>query len=260
MKPELFMRKEKDALDLFAAFLNVGSMQATRSNFAKLRKALDKAEKRVVKEVRMKRMDGVSVGVHPYFRKRGSYDGEKMVVALRVSFTPEGMEHYGDVAKFARRLGFKEASMNVMARGTNNRGRIEELDHHRPVSHSDMSEVAGKKRRADMDFAKELLETARALLAGTDRIRVHGGRQAVSAVFDEEPDLDDVLYEYERGIRSELRRRGPYEVEASWRGRPKVDRRAGSVVLDGAVDYEVFVEVLSPSDIERVVAAEVRQG
>ena len=96
MKPELFMRKEKDAIDVFAAFMNVNSMQATESNFAGLRKEVDRAEKRIMKEVRMKKMNGVSVGRHPYFQKRGSFDGEKMVVALRIDFKGDGSQHYDD--------------------------------------------------------------------------------------------------------------------------------------------------------------------
>ena len=144
MKSQLFMRKEKNALDLFAAFMNVSSMDATEKNFGKLRKDIERAEKRLLKELKMKRMKGVSVGVHPYFRKRGSYDGEKMLVALRLMFTKEGMEHYRDVVKFAKRLGFKDKAMAVMAselvriakeltaRGTNPRGTIEELEVSRP--------------------------------------------------------------------------------------------------------------------------------
>ena len=51
------MRRERDAVDLFAAFLNVTSMEATEKNFATLRKAVSRAEKRIVKEVKMKKMD-----------------------------------------------------------------------------------------------------------------------------------------------------------------------------------------------------------
>ena len=144
MKQELFMRKEKGAIDLFAAFMNVNSMQATEQNFSVLRKEVDRAEKRIMKEVRMKRMKGVSVGRHPFFQKRGSFDGEKMVVALRIQFTSQGEEYYSDIAKFIAGLGFKEKAMALAsktARGTNNRGRIEEFDYDRSTTHLFMSDV-----------------------------------------------------------------------------------------------------------------------
>lgn len=165
MKPELYMRQEKDAVDLFAAFLNVTSMEATEKNFNKLRKEIDRARKRIMKEVKMKKMQGVSVVRHPFFQKRGSYDGEKMVVALRIQ--AKDPEAYEQIVRFAKRLGFKEKSMsmvagyydmesdikgkdilgrwNVIARGTNNRGTIEEFEIERPSTHDSMSHVVGRK-------------------------------------------------------------------------------------------------------------------
>jgi hypothetical protein len=115
MKPELYMRREKNAIDLFAAFLSVSSMQATEQNFDKLRKPIKRAESRLIKEIRMKSMNGVSIGRHPYFQSRGSYDGEKMVVALRVSFNNQGMEHYKEVVDFVKNLGFIEKSLALTA-------------------------------------------------------------------------------------------------------------------------------------------------
>jgi len=164
-RPELFMRREKDAIDLFAAFIGANSMDATESNFAKLRKKVSQAEKRIMKEVRMKKMQGVSVGKHPYFQQRGSFDGEKMVVALRISFDNKGSEHMDAIENFAKRLGFTDKAMTIASdiegRGTNNRGRIEELDNHRPVTHSDMSDVVKRK------VAVEIIRVAR-VLAGAE--------------------------------------------------------------------------------------------
>ena len=114
MKPELFIREERGAVDAFAAYMNVGSMMATEQNFSKLRRLLDKAEKKVIREVRMKKMSGVSVGRHPYFQKRGSFDGEKMVVALRIQFSDDS--HYQDILKMLDGMGFKERAMNLAAR------------------------------------------------------------------------------------------------------------------------------------------------
>jgi len=111
------MRDEKGAVDAFAAYMNVGSMSATESNFAELRKEIDRAEQRVIKEIRMKKMGGVSVGLHPYFGRRGSYDGEKMVVALRIAFSNEGERHYGDIVSFLTRLGFIDKAMSVASTG-----------------------------------------------------------------------------------------------------------------------------------------------
>ncbi len=141
MRPKLYMRKERDAIDLFAAFMNVNSMEATESNFDKLRKEVQRAEKRIMKEVRMKRMKGVSVGRHPFFQQRGSFDGEKMVVALRIAFNRDGMEYYDDVAQFVHGLGFEEKAMALAARTTNHRGRIEELDYDRTVTHLSVADI-----------------------------------------------------------------------------------------------------------------------
>jgi hypothetical protein len=116
MRPELFMRREGNAIDLFAAFLSVSSIKATEQNFDKLRKQIKRAEKRLIKEIKMKRMRGVSIGRHPYFQSRGSYDGEKMVIALRISFNNEGMERYDEVADFVKNLGFKEQALALTAR------------------------------------------------------------------------------------------------------------------------------------------------
>jgi hypothetical protein len=138
MKPQLFMRKEKNAIDLFASFLSVSSMQATEQNFEKLRKPIKRAEKRLIKEIKMKRMKGVSIGRHPYFQQRGSYDGEKMVVALRVVFNGEGMSRYDEVADFVKNLGFKEQALALTARA---RGEIEELDFNRPTTHQCVTHV-----------------------------------------------------------------------------------------------------------------------
>lgn len=181
MRPQLYIRRERDAVDLFAAFMNVTSMDATEQNFAKLRRVVSRAEKRIVKEVRMKKMDGVSVGKHPFFQKRGSYDGEKMVVPLRISFTPEGMQYYDDIVKFARRLGFKEKAMAVIARGTNNRGTIEEFDVKRPNTHDSMSHMVGRK------VARELLMIARDLIA-------------VRPIREQKRELEDVWVEEKRRI------------------------------------------------------------
>jgi len=200
MRPELFMRKERDAIDLFAAFLNVGSMQATQANFGKLRKVLDKAAKRAMKEVRMKRMSGVSVGRHPFFQERGSYDGEKMVVARRISFDQEGMGRYDDVARFVKRLGFKEKAMAITARGTNNRGRIEELDYDRNVTHSDMSDVVGRKvARELLGLAREIVGRSGGTLGIEDALVALGERDA----------LGDFDIGYEAEPRERATRRGP---------------------------------------------------
>lgn len=111
-----------------------------------------------------------------------------------------------------------------------------------------------------MNVVNEILAAARELSGAVGRIKVHKGRQAVSAVYDEEPDLDDVLYYYEQGIQETLRKKGPYVVNASWRGRPHFDKRGDVMVMDGAIEYEVFIETMSALDIERVVVRETKQG
>jgi hypothetical protein len=115
-KPGKFMRKERGAIDAFVALLNVNSMDATEGNFSKLRKLLNGVKKRVIKEVKMKKMQGVSIGRHPFFQDRGSFDGEKMVVPLRVTFTRDGEEHYDAIAKFFRGLGFSERPLKIAKR------------------------------------------------------------------------------------------------------------------------------------------------
>jgi hypothetical protein len=126
-------------------------MKATEQNFDKLRNPIKKAEQRLIKEIKMKNMKGVSIGRHPYFQKRGSYDGEKMVVALRVVFNEEGMAHYEDIAQFVNSLGFQKKALALTARA---RGVIEELDFNRPTTHDHVTHVwrsvtASRKRVAN---------------------------------------------------------------------------------------------------------------
>lgn len=206
MRPELYMRRERAAVDLFAAFMNVTSMNATEQNFAKLRKEISRAEKRIVKEVRMKRMEGVSVGRHPFFQSRGSYDGEKMVVPLRISFNKEGTQYYDDVVRFAKRLGFKEKAMALVARGTNNRGMIEEFDL-RPT-HDSMSHMVSKEKEYKMNIARELLKVARDLSAAdVAHFKMDKDFEFES---DEEPSssfMRNLAEMYEDSIKAETRRR-----------------------------------------------------
>jgi len=116
VKPELFIQTDPKSIDFTVAFMNVGTMQATEKNFAVLKKAMGRVEKKLIKEIKMKRLKGVSVVEHPYFRRgRGSFDGDTMINAIRVEFAPEGMKHYDHMLKFAKKLGFKEKAISVMA-------------------------------------------------------------------------------------------------------------------------------------------------
>jgi hypothetical protein len=113
MVPRKFMRREKGAVDVFAAFMNASSVDAVEGNFAVLRELVGQAEAKVMGEVEAGRLSGVSVGTHPFFQRRGSYDGRKMVVATR--FTCSDETSCGEVAGMVAGMGFEETAMSHVA-------------------------------------------------------------------------------------------------------------------------------------------------
>ena len=164
MKLELLMRKDRRSVDAFAVFRNVGSMSATEQNFAKLRKPIQRARRKMVKEVKMKQMKGVSVVDHPFFGMRGSFDGEKMVVAFRVKADTDQIDN---VMELLGKMGFKEGRM-ALAR---HRGLVKEFDYIRPTTHLSMSDVANG---GDMELmvAQELLRLARCVVSSKETYEV----------------------------------------------------------------------------------------
>lgn len=107
-----------------------------------------------------------------------------------------------------------------------------------------------------MNVARELAAVV-SLVGARDEVEVHKGTWPVSDVYEEEPDLDDVLYMYEQALQAELKRRGPYRVDLSWKGRPKLEGRGGAVTVEGAVNYRVFIETVSATEMERILSREV---
>lgn len=229
MKPELYMREERDSIDLFSALVNVSSMDASKQNFDKLRKPLDKAVRRILKEVKMKRMRGVSIGEHPFYGRRGSFDGEKMVVSLRLKFNQEGMERYDEMSKFVKGLGFEEKSMSLRT----------------------------KEEVLSMDVVKELQRVAKSLTAS--EIPIYKGTQkVVHDGWDEKPGnyrLDDLVYSYEQSIGSLLG--DNYFVEVDWKGKPKVKADGEDFVVTGEITVKVSAKVVGKLDIERAIKRSV---
>jgi len=241
MNPELYMREEKGAVDVFAAYMNVNSMQATESNFADLRKIIDRAEKRLVKESRMKKWQGVSVGRHPYFQKRGSFDGEKMVVALRIDVSDK---HYQDVVRFLKGLGFKSKAMAV-ASTTNNHGRIEEFgDIPRATTHYSVAEVV----KGEVENMEEVVRN-RGLMASRVAIKFAAARGPVWDALEKDW---NILHDIENRLDYAAHE---YDVASSYRGKP--GEKDAKAMLKEINDTIKAIRELSDKQFSKLVNMEM---
>lgn len=108
MKPQLLMQTGRDAIELFAVFINVGREAYTSSNISKLKSQIEGIEKKVIKWAKDNKVD-MAIDGHDYYGKRESWDGEKLLVSRKIKAKHEDIRK---IESQLKHLGFREGYLN----------------------------------------------------------------------------------------------------------------------------------------------------